>query len=444
MSFGLSEVQRRAGEFFAPLPLSLHQIYIARVAIMLAMLWLPVAVVGVVCAAAGVGNPLGFIAVAAFATPVALAMQSLVIHGRRIPISILLSALGFLSIVVAAEMLSPAFTWHFPVGPAAAISLIIAAAIFFKTCTAPLAVRASATRSPALPRAQAIRIPRFPWWLLTWRDVFWFGALFVMTFAGPWTSSMMLLWAYPVQGDERKRWLDSFPIDRRIILATRVLPSLAALACGYLVGSSFGFAGQFQSRHVEMTAQCGAYNVTPPLEDWVLVGRGRTSTIQQAPWGETFQPPVTGIYGFDIYNPYSVGCGNTTRYSDWQYHRALAAKPHLRMRLLNVGAILTLALFASFPLVLANWWRLRREPRLRAIVVGLMFAISLGIVIVTIFHPVNALQLVSWALPNSLLAVDAVAIAVPVALYVLLQKVFLQSEFVGPLRPAVAATGNYT
>jgi len=61
-----------------------------------------------------------------------------------------------------------------------------------------------------------------------------------------------------------------------------------------------------------------------PLDFWVPAKGGKAPLIQ-APWGETFQPPVFHESGFDISDPYAVGCGNSERFLDWQFNRATIA-----------------------------------------------------------------------------------------------------------------------
>jgi hypothetical protein len=152
-------------------------------------------------------------------------------------------------------------------------------------------------------------------------------------------------------------------------------------------------------------------------------------------------------------DPYGVGCANTQRFFNWQYERAsmavygrpmpkhdprAKARPLARSLILNAGAMLVMALLVTLPIICNDSWRFQRMRRsvrytLMGVVLGVLFLFALlpsfsknlsGLV----FLPANLVQGLSWWLPDSLALVVVLSVVCPIAMYLLVQRIFLASE----------------
>jgi hypothetical protein len=474
-----SQSQQGLTGYLSALPITKYQIVLSRTSAMVALIWLPTLGAAALCtltARYGAGT---FIALASLATPLALAHQSLLIREIRLPVWATSAFVGMLSAVMLISMARFTGVWRLPVVPILATSTTVSAAILLSTWIAipslgvPAPLAAPQTGVRALPAEGR----KFPWWLFWWWDLVWFAVLFNMTFSGPWFSSLLFLWVGPIQARERYRFLDSLPVSRRLLLAARIVPMLIAMTGGYLTGVLVGWGSGFNSwAKVYITAgrgwpptavdsSCATLNVVPPLDYW-RPAAGGAAPLVQAPWGETYQLRVVRVHGFDVYNPYATGCHNTARFQDWQYERAsmavygrlmpkndakVKARPRARTWILNVGAILTLALLVVFPILMIDWWRLQKLSKgVRRTVIwvylGGVFGASVLPILIgfrdIIYLPSNAVQVLSWWLPDNMALVILLAAGAPCVIYWALQRVFLASEIVAWTAYAKPA-GNY-
>jgi hypothetical protein len=193
-------------------------------------------------------------------------------------------------------------------------------------------------------------------------------------------------------------------------------------------------------------------NVLPPLDFWVLARNGNAPLIQ-APWGETFQPPVFRKGGFDIYNPFAVGCGNSERFLDWQFNRASVAvygRPFprenglighvvitsLRTQLVTVAGLLGIIFLCMSGALLNDWHRFRRlAGPVRVTIISLLSATGFAAMMLDATDQLNFAQWLSWALPQSLPAAVAAAALGLALLYWLLDTLFRQIELVDKAQP---------
>jgi hypothetical protein len=462
-----AQSQDRARGFFAALPVTRQEIFQARTAALMVLIWAPALSAAVICAATGRFGAEAFIAVAAAVTPLSFINQSFMI--REIPVpgwantAIVAAVCG----LAAAGMAIYPDLARLPFVPIIAGGVLVSAIVFAFTWSAlPHTGVPGELAAPVRLEAHSTGTQtsaRFPFWIFSWWDPTWFVILFNMTFSGPWFSAVLFLWAGSIQSRERYRFLDSLPVSRRVLLAARVVLLVAPLVLGYVVGINLGFAGTNPWNKIYISAgrewpptrninQCGTLNVTPPLEYWRPATNGTAPSVQ-APWGESYQLPVVRVYGYEVYNPYGVGCGNSKRFLDWQYERASLAvygKPmpkndarvtapvHIRTEILNIGGILSCSLMVILPLYVNDWWRFQRlQKSIRYTALTIVIAAYFAVLLLPSylpgakersFVPSNAMQVLSWWLPDSMAAVIPICILVPLALYFLTERVFLRSE----------------
>jgi hypothetical protein len=271
----------------------------------------------------------------------------------------------------------------------------------------------------------------------------------------------------------RTRWLDSLPLSHRRRLLINLIPALV-IAVG---GTAFGLRLATDNYPVgvgdEATladGRVGTPDVELSLEYWKHA-RGSTAPVIESPWGETFRPAIVSMFGYTLYNPYSTGPNNSQRFFDWQFERATelvygqrlnsrrlyAAKKaglrpitaRARMRILNLAAVTLLLLVLIFLREIFRWRRVRQLSRLaRGLLMATAIALPLGAILALSFIPISrgggvaiVQHLVQWLLfrvsallPDNLLALT-VAAAVPVVLmYWLLERLFAQTELLGPVR----------
>lgn len=210
-------------------------------------------------------------------------------------------------------------------------------------------------------------------------------------------------------------------------------------------------------------------NIMPPVEFWKPV-HGDQAPLLQAPWGETFRPPISIVQGVRIYNTYAVGPENSPRFFDWQFARATYAAygrsiprseyqfpalpppviPPLRIQMLHMAVIIGFALIGLLYIQLNDWHQFRRIPdpfrtTLWGLVLTALFSAGFiaGFVMPQFMTHVQKycdflLLRISWTLPDSLLFLIAAA-ALPLALlYWIADKLFRESEFVDKPQQATA------
>jgi hypothetical protein len=469
-----AQSRERETLFLLSLPITLQEIFIARVAAVLMLVWIPALTAAAMSLVLGRQGAAELLLVAGAATFTSIVCQCMAVREVRVPLWLMTMVISVLFTVCFTEMLLHPDVVQVPAAPVIAVSGIISAAVFWNTWNAIPLLRPGRVRAARkMARSVQIRRLRLPWWLFSWLSVWWLVILPFMSMTGPVTSGVLFLWSAPGAAGQKMLWLDSLPVSRRVIFAARVLPFLVVLSIGYIVGTYFGMAGQNRSIAVVSSQlwpppsdvkPCARPNVVPPLDYWVRLKSG-PAPVLQAPWGETFQPPVVRIYGISAYNPFAVGCGNSRRFFDWQYRKAGAAvekvgpnrgprlrvKPPVRIQTLTIIALLSLALLTFFPLFLNGWWRFRRLPGLvRWSFPGAGFVVLIGILILPAFDtgPLvmlklgNLVQWISWMLPDDSRIAAGLMMLIPVGLYFAIERLFLASELL-PAAGAVQATGNY-
>jgi hypothetical protein len=197
---------------------------------------------------------------------------------------------------------------------------------------------------------------------------------------------------------------------------------------------------------------CKTLNVLPSVDFWTLANRGIAPVIQ-APWGEIFQPPVFRNSGFDIFNPYAVGCGNSNRFLNWQFSRATIAvygRPiplgktvgweavdthvvvtSLRTQFVTVAFIMGLAMFGTIGMLLNDWHRFRRLPNsVRVSFLSVAGAAGFALMMLDIGNKFSLSQWMLWALPQSVTGAAAIAVPSLAILYWVLDTLFRQVEIV--------------
>jgi hypothetical protein len=354
---------------------------------------------------------------------------------------------------------------------------LAAAAIFLRTWhTVPKSFQ-SAHLKPApvaVSRNTATirRMPDSPW-IPVLRTVLRFGGvefayLFVLMAVGSLRPMMIIFLAsaWP-SARPRVRWLFALPVHRRALLAAVELPIILAFAGGYLVGvhlpsvpampytrrisvqPSQGLPGFSLYR---LDENCKTLNVLPSVDFWTLANRGIAPVIQ-APWGEIFQPPVFHNSGFDIFNPYAVGCGNSNRFLNWQFSRATIAvygRPiplgkkvgweavdthvvvtSLRTQFVTVAFIMGFAMLGTTGMLLNDWHRFRRLAHsVRVTILSVAGAAGFALMMLDVGNKFSLSQWMSWALPQSFAGAAAIAVPSLAILYWVLDTLFRQVELV--------------
>lgn len=327
---------------------------------------------------------------------------------------------------------------------------------------APMKHEVEAAKSPqGIPRHS--RYPWIPVWrtLFLW-DGFWLLFLFNPMFGSMWAAPLMFVVSSWQQARRGFGWLIALPVSRRALLAGILLPPIFAVMAGHLVYVHLplhrkGIAVRARQELPEWgpgeeTPDCKTLNVLPSLEYWVPVKASHVPLIR-SPWGETFQPSAYSISGYDIYNPYAVGCGNSRRFEEWQFNRATLAvygRPlvldtsdgwynaearapvaGIRTQLISLAVIPGLSLTLVLSAMVFEWYWFRRLPRaVRIAVMSVAGVLASGLLILTPFSNLDFVQWLSWSLPAD--TAGALAIVIPFLgfLFIAVDTLFRQLEFV--------------
>jgi hypothetical protein len=147
----------------------------------------------------------------------------------------------------------------------------------------------------------------------------------------------LLMAAYGVTR-RRLRWLSGagLPISPRVQMSLMLLPLLLWVTLSYVPLALFELPEDSMRGPQISSAQYWDYagsgdpkdagaapNLAMPLEYWKVAPRGHAPKIR-APWGESTQPTDLRLLGFSIYNPYSADRQNSPRFLEWQFARATA------------------------------------------------------------------------------------------------------------------------
>jgi hypothetical protein len=473
----IATTEQNETRFLAALPITVRQVYLARMLSMLGLLWFPVAMSA--AGAAALPNPAAPVAtLVAFVSVLTLVMaraHSTGVRGIAIPgrwISMLtfpwLTGAG---LVPAAGRLSAESRTFLAF---LLLCWLGSAAIFVRTwLTVPKSFQAAPLK--ALPVAarrgtpSGSRGPGIPW-IPVLRSVFrWNGVEFLLLFVVMMTGSFRPYYLFFFAGAwasarPRVRWLFALPVPRRWLLAAILLPITFTFAAGYLVsvhlpsfpapyerGISVRASQQLPGwSHYRQEPDCKTLNVLPSLEFWIPAKNGSAPLIQ-SPWGETFRPSVFHESGFDIFNPYAVGCANSERFLDWQFQRATSAvygRPiprrknegwylldgyvvvtSLRTQVVMVGAMMGFAMFCMIVTLLGDWHRFRRVAHpVRVVILSLAAAVGFAALMLDAGNKLILTQWIAWALPPSLSGAVAVLIVVLAILFWVLDSLFRQVE----------------
>jgi len=202
-------------------------------------------------------------------------------------------------------------------------------------------------------------------------------------------------------------------------------------------------------------------NIKPPTDYWVPLAKGGTAPLIRSPWGETFQPSTYRLYGFDVFNPYAVGCGNSQQFFDWQFARATEATygrsvsraeyerlghgpsamviTRFREQAANIFAWVGLVLLAMLLMLLDSWNRLRHLPRPARFV---PFCLGTAFIGGRFLSPeLDPAQWLSWALPANLPVATSLLAVTLAALYWGIDRLFTQAEFVDKVSSPTSTGG---
>jgi hypothetical protein len=464
--------QRRATLWEAALPIPARQLFLAKALSRLAMVWIPLMVCGwlTMMLKGAEWSGVGATVACGAALTLAILLQQ-VVRVEELVISAWLAS-AIWAALTAAGILA---WWLLPAAVTLAIFALASAGAFVRIwLTLPLSFQTAPVEAASGREIRPGRSgPALPWWPVV-RSFPWTSLGFlpmVIMLPGNWFGCYFGIFA--MEGSRpRTRWLDSLPLSHRTRLLINLLPALVLIG-----GASSGvhFVADIQTVGIGdattlTDGRLGTPDVTVSGEFWKHTRDGAAPVIE-SPWGETFRPAVVSVFGYTLYNPYSAGPNNSQRFFDWQFEKAtdaaygrslnprqldrakkaglkpITARP--RMRILNLAAQALLLLVLIFLRELFRWHRVLRLSRLaRGILIAAIMAPPLGGMLLLSYIPMLRggmfaipQHLIQWLLfrvsvllPDNLLAVTAAA-AVPVVLmYWLLERLFGQTELLGPVR----------
>ena len=504
-----ASVQQGDTRFLAALPITVRQIFTARVLSLLVLLWLPVIASAAIIVAFGqfadAAAALTLVEFASVWTLMMLGIQSVGMQGFMISPrwSIVLPITAFTSWTAFSRssdsVLLPFNGTVAAVAPFLLGCWLLSAAVFFWTWrVAPFlwvwrAVPNSFPIAPSKPSPKQLppadtadrarigigSVVTTPWKPVL-RSIFGWGgillyAFFVPTTGAGWAFGLLLVMSQWIQARPRIHWLLALPISARTLLGIVLAPILLAIAGGSVLAVHLPWYPRSSGIEIRISSSqgplrgspgddsCKMLNITPPTDYWVPLAKSESAPLIRSPWGETFQPSTYRLYGFDVFNPYAVGCGNSQQFFDWQFARATEAtygRPvsraeyerlghglstmvitRFREQAVSIFAMLGLVLSAMLLMLLDSWNLLRRLPRPARFIP--LFFLGAAVVAGMFLSPeLNIAQWLSWALPaNVPFAMSLLAVTLA-ALYWGIDKLFRQAEFADKL-PSPAATGGF-
>jgi hypothetical protein len=491
------------------LPISRRQLFAAHQFSMLAALWAQAIIISVILAfrgSEGSAAALSLLGTTALATLMAIIVPSMqkfpiqsVINTCACPIAGVVSwhsrikrlraiIYNILNIFVIVMMLPALFLWHYvwqfevarlTIALVTAGCLPASAILFFRIWkrfpesyempyyllnASPIS---AATPSPADGARADMRGSRaLPWKLILRSSDLWlyFVLLLIWFLSSAVNGITFWIFLIPISlwsstSQRNKSWLYALPISRRAFLPLFMLPLLLSIVAGYSIGLAdiHGLRKQANILPTQTwppaTTQTNdkGRDIVLPIEFWKSAHAGKAPAIQ-APWGEKFQPPISTVHGYRVYNPYAVGSENSQRFFDWQFARAtraaygrsiplseykypsslLSMVPPLRIQMLNIVMIIA-GLLIVICCIEGRFWRRfwwLSKP-LRMIYIVLLIA-SMG-ACAYLSPPFNEtwdtlVLCISWTLPDNAL-IASIAVVLPLAgLYWIADKLCRVSE----------------
>ncbi len=477
--FVWSWMPRRGGAFDAALPIRGRELFAARYLSSLALMMIPL----IVAIVAGVvRNERGFSAGVTLEYMAIVALATLVPYGLRpgelnepplwltIAFWIALAAVsaaiirfldptaGFL-LLVGATILVGRELW---LGSPDALQLIGTKVIVDRKPPLSLTrLRDTLTAIMPLSWKPALRSTFSPAFLV------FYGVVILSSSIGNWLALLALAIMSIASGTRyRMRWLSALPLSNRARLLLYLMPTVftcsLCIVAGRIIAPHLGLERDLSDRAPMSSIGLSNYfnRSKVPLEYW---SRGQNSVAPAivAPWGESSAADTITVLGVMLFDPYSSGSDNSSRFGDWQVARATTAmygypisaaeekhgdhpEPLMdrepRMQLLNTAAVLALMLLVVWSTELGMWhrfgrvWKYFGSALLVAPVVALFWVdhIYQASRSVDVFLPIakKLLWHASNALPANLVAVAVTAFVPVLALYSLLAWQFARSELV--------------
>ncbi|HEY1756986.1 MAG TPA: hypothetical protein VGG72_16550 [Bryobacteraceae bacterium] len=326
------------------LPISGKQLFLSRIALLLAFIWVPLLAALAVLLVRGNriwAESLTMLEFGAVATVGILLVQSVRVRAMNPPmwIGIPVLAAVFVSLLVMEATVFP--------GSAAFIAAVlggatlVSAGLFMKAWTE---VPKSFQLAPAEP--VAVRSERTgtasnhgPWWPVfralyfgNWKNGSWLFALLFFAFASATLGSPMAPFAIlyiPMSSLDyrrRTRWLLHLPISARKLLWMVWFPATAAILAGLTLHAAINWAELSDfglSKEAAVTLE-SPWGVHVPSGYWRWARAGAAPAIE-APWGEGHRPEMQKVMGVNFYNPYSAGGESSRQFLEWQFLRATQA-----------------------------------------------------------------------------------------------------------------------
>jgi len=485
MAFSYSRFRQRYTLLQVTLPIAGKQLFLARVASMMALIWLPIFSFVAALAVGGAqwtwADSLPLFACGAILTVGLMLIQSVRVRSieppEGLPTTVFITAVAISGPVAMTGLISPGSILMIAVLGGCAL---VSAGLFLKgwaevpkSFQLALAELDAVRTDPAGPvEPDAVRTDRAgpatrttPWWPVL-RELYFGSARASTSCIGMLVLACMI--PIPILGSGMAgfafiilltsffeyctglRWLLHLPISARKLLWAVWLPSTAAIVVGLVVNAA---AGSFVPPHPPaIDPKRPLWNVELPRAYWGWT-LGRSAPLIEAPWGERSQPTTVKELGFTFYNPYSIGLESSQRFIEWQSLRATQAiygRPIPASQLAEIGRMKTIlqqpkaqiiipALVLLFFLIhmcalhLIGWQRLRNTNAYLRIYfacapITLVFLAVMPLGLGA--QPAEVLELyLSRVLPNTLWILTLMALPPMAGLYWLAEKLLRENEF---------------
>jgi hypothetical protein len=457
----LPEFRQRFTLLQVTLPIAGKQLFVSRIASMLAFIWLPIlAAVSVTLVLRGErtwADHLTLLEAGAVVTVLLLLIQCVRVGTINPPGWLMLVAFTgqFFALPIVVARLFP--------GPTAVVvtllgggALVSAALILQAWAHVPKSFQlAPAEPASAKPERRGQAWLTITWWPVfrslygSWQVGLFLFAGFTTTLTGNGGFALLLVPAVFFYCYGGLRWLLHLPISPRKLFWAIWLPLTVTMMAGLVLSVPFN-----DDRSGDpVVSISGSSNVKVPPAYWRWA-RGGTAPLIEAPWGEHDQPETATRMKLVFYNPYSVGPGNSQRFLDWQFMRATAAvygQPAARLRglrttmqqpkarLIVVGLALMYWLIQMCTLHVSGWKRLQDTPlTLRLLLAAGPMPFAYAIYVAPMFLHIlgrgNAIMdafvmNLASVLPDNPWVLLLIAALPVVGLYWLADKLFREMEF---------------